>query len=537
MGRIAMNVRGASIGLEAILVGLLASVGGFIFGYDTGQISGFLAMDDFLLRFGNCTNRADASTCHIPTAKEGLIVGLLSIGCGIGALIGADLADRLGRTRAMSVECLVFTIGVVIQITSFYAWYQVMIGRFVAGLAVGALSAAIPVYQSETAPKQIRGSLVATYQLMITIGILVSNAFGVGTSTLGNSGEWRIVMALGLVFSTFLGVGILFVPESPRWLLHRSREEEAYRAVCRLRGVSTEADDPLAQSDFQEMVASVREEKTIEPATWLDAFRWENKTLYRTLLGATLQCLQQLTGANYFFYYGTQIFNGVGISNPFVVQLILGAVNVVTTFLGIWQLERFGRRWPLIIGALWQSAWLFVFAASGTAKDPTENKGIANLMIVAACLFITGFASTWGPGIWIVIGETFSFRTRTKQGAIATASNWLWNFMLAFFTPFITGDIGYAYGFVFAGCNFASALVVYFFLYESSGLSLEAVDHMYNDPNVKPWSSSKWAPPGYKNRYQFAEALESGKEAPMEKESKSSSSGVGTSHGEKTEEA
>jgi len=115
------------------------------------------------------------------------------------------------------------------------------------------------------------------------------------------------------------------------------------------------------------------------------------------------------------------------------------------------------------------------------------------LMIVAACMFILGFASTWAPGIWILIGETFPTRTRAKQGALATASNWMWNFFLAFFTPFIINAISYRFGFVFAACNLLGAIVVAMFLYESGGLSLEAVDRMYNDPDVKPWSSRAWA--------------------------------------------
>jgi MFS transporter, SP family, sugar:H+ symporter len=115
-------------------------------------------------------------------------------------------------------------------------------------------------------------------------------------------------------------------------------------------------------------------------------------------------------------------------------------------------------------------------------------------------MFIFGYAMTWGPGVWIIIGETFPTRTRAKQAALATAANWLWNFLIAFFTPFIVGDIKYAYGFVFAGCNLAGVLVVYFFLYESSALSLEGVDQMYTDTACKPWTSRAWAPEGYANR-------------------------------------
>lgn len=177
-----------------------------------------------------------------------------------------------------------------------------------------------------------------------------------------------------------------------------------------------------------------------------------------------------------FNQYGATVFKSVGIQDSYVTQIILGAVNFGCTFGGLYIMETFGRRKPLIIGGIWQSAWLFVFAAAGTAKDPSTNEGIGKLMIVSACMFIFGYAMTWAPGIWILVGETFPTRTRSKQAAIATASNWLWNFLLAFFTPFITRAIQYRYGFVFAACNLTGAVIVYFFLYESSDLSLESVD-------------------------------------------------------------
>lgn len=214
-----------------------------------------------------------------------------------------------------------------------------------------------------------------------------------------------------------------------------------------------------------------------------------------------LQSFQQLTGANYFFYYGATIFTSVGLADSFVTQIILGAVNFVCTFGGLYIMQRYGRRIPLMLGGVWQSAWLFVFAAAGTAKVPQNNPGIGKLMIVSACFFIFGYAMTWAPGVWILVGETFPTRTRAKQGALATASNWLWNFLLAFFTPFIVSSIQFKYGFVFAACNLTGAVFVYFFLYESADLSLESVDRMYNDPNCKPWTSRSWAPEGYASRY------------------------------------
>ncbi|KAI0074897.1 general substrate transporter [Panus rudis PR-1116 ss-1] len=508
-------VQGVPIGYMAIMLAVLASMGGFIFGYDTGQISDILLMEDFKLRFAQCQTPGDVNTCDFSIVREGLIVSLLSIGTLIGALLGARVADVLGRRRAMTSECTIFIVGVIIQITSEHAWAQFAVGRLISGLGVGALSSAVPMYQAETAPPQIRGTLTATYQLFITFGILVAYCISIGTRAMGGSGSWRTVVGIGILWALILGIGILFMPESPRWLASKGRYDEAKMSLARSRGVPLhEADDNIKiHRELVDMRTAIEHESAIK-AGWIDCFKPENKTLYRTLLGMTLQMFQQLTGANYFFYYGATIFQSVGISDSFVTQIILGAVNFGCTFGGMYVMERFGRRFPLIIGGVWQSCWLFVFAAAGTAKDPTTDQGIGTLMIVSACLFIFGYAMTWAPGIWILTGETFPTRTRAMQASLAAGSNWLWNFLLAFFTPFITKAIAYRYGFVFAACNLAGAVIVYFFLYESSDLSLESVDMMYCDPNCKPWTSRTWAPEGFSSRAELVEqskAAEAGK--------------------------
>jgi SP family sugar:H+ symporter-like MFS transporter len=218
---------------------------------------------------------------------------------------------------------------------------------------------------------------------------------------------------------------------------------------------------------------------------------------YRIALAMGLQMFQQLTGANYFFYYGTTIFAGVGIENSYITAMILGGVNVFMTFFGLYMVEHFGRRKCLVGGALWQFCCFIVFASVGhfkfldTVPGSAEGQKYGGVMIAFACLFICGFATTWGPMVWAVNSEMFPYRYRANAMALATASNWGWNFLLAFFSPFITGAIDYRYGYVFAGCNLLAGAIVYFFLIESAGRTIEEIDTMYLI-HVPPLKSSKW---------------------------------------------
>lgn len=178
--------------------------------------------------------------------------------------------------------------------------------------------------------------------------------------------------------------------------------------------------------------------------------------------------------------------------------MILSAVNFGMTIPGLYVVEHFGRRRALITGGLWQFMAFMVFASVGhfslDGSDPASTPTAGKVMIVFACLFIVGYAMTWGPIIWAVVGEIYPTRYRSRAMGIATASNWTWNFLISFFTPFITKAIDYRYGYVFAACNFFGAVVVYFFLCESRGRSLEEIDTMYV-LHVPPRQSTKWVSP------------------------------------------
>ncbi|KAM5347855.1 hypothetical protein ACJ41O_007679 [Fusarium nematophilum] len=447
LGTKSIKVNGADCGAEALLLGVVTSIGGFLFGYDTGQISGMLIFRDFINRFSQ--NPRDKDNEWVPIIQA-LLVSLMSIGCLIGSLSGAYTADWWGRRKSLTFGVFMFIIGNIIQITAMNSWVHMMMGRFAAGLGVGNLSVGVPMFQSECSPREIRGAVVASYQLMITIGILVSNIVNLGLQNIQeNDASWRVVIGLGIAFSLPLGIGVLAVPESPRWLASRGDWGAARIAMARLRGMKNDPNNKLVEDDLNEMREILEKEQQVGRGGWLECFNPRTnipKLVYRTFLGMAIHFLQQWTG-----------------------QLLL-------------------------------------LLRVGTALDPEGSRAVGIVMIVSACMFIASFAGTWGPLAWVVIGETFPLRTRAKQASLATAANWLGNFMIGLLTPLATDGIGYSYGFVFAGTNLTAGLLVWFFLYESRTLSLENVDLMYRQKDVKPWSSGKWVPPGYITRKQRDES-------------------------------
>ncbi|KAI1802719.1 general substrate transporter [Daldinia bambusicola] len=473
----------------SIFLGIVASIGGFMFGYVSGQISGFFNMDDFARRFGE---RQENGDYIFGAARQGTIVGLLPVGCLLGALIAGQLADIIGRRLAISLSALWSCVGIVIEISSETVWAQFAVGRLVTGCSIGALSVLVPMYQSESSPAIIRGILVSTYQLFITFGIWTSYMVDWGTADKQSSASWRIPNGIGFLWSLILCVGILVLPESPRHAYRKGREEEARNTIARLAGV-----DPQHRSvhdQITEIRVKLEEEKASGKASWFEIFTGP-RMLYRTILGIVLQAGQQLTGANFFFYYGTTVFKSTGLSNSYVTQIILGTVNVACTIAGLYVVQKVGRRKALIAGAAAMMVCFFIYAFVGhyalDSANPLNTPQAGSALIVFSCLAIAAFATTWGPLVWAVVAELYPSRYRAPCMALATASNWFWNFMISFFTRFITDAIDYFYGFVFAGCCAALIVIVYFFVIETKDRSLEEVDTMYL-LHVNPMKSSHW---------------------------------------------
>ncbi|KAL7805091.1 hexose transporter-like protein [Trichoderma aethiopicum] len=476
--------------LLACALGAIAAIGGFIFGYVSGQISGFFLMKDYARRFGEL--QSDGSY-DFSAARQGTIVGLLCVGALIGSLVAGKMADTVGRRLSISMFSFFACVGTIIEISSSTHWVQFAVGRLVTGLSIGALSVVVPMYQSESTPAVIRGVIVSSYQLLITMGIWTAEMVNWGTETRPNSAAWRIPNGLTFAWALVLGAGILFLPESPRFAYSRGRLDEARQTIARLHGLSTDSD--IVNNQIADIQAKIDEESENTAAfSWTEIFT-APRMFYRTILGIVLQAGQQLTGANFFFYFGTTVFAATGISNSYTTQIILGSVNVFATIIGLFIIDRFGRRVILMAGASWMMMCFLVYAFVGhfalDHENPMLTPKAGSALVTFSCLAIAAFAVSWGPLVWTVNAELYPIRYRSFCMGIATASNWFWNFLISFFTRFITDKIDYFYGLIFAGCCAALVVIVFFFLIESKDRTLEEIDTMYVQ-HVNPITSSRW---------------------------------------------
>lgn len=373
-----------------------------------------------------------------------------------------------------------------------------------------------PTYQC---PRKVRGALVAGYQFCITIGLLLASCIVYGTESMSGAPAYRIPIGIQFIWGAILGTGLMFLPDSPRYFVKKGKLDRATDSLARLRGQPR--DSEYIQVELAEIVANEEYERQLIPNTtwfgsWANCFKgslWRgNSNLRLTILGTSLQMMQQWTGVNFIFYYSTPFLQSTGaISNSFLISLIFTLVNVCSTPVSFYTVEKFGRRTILIAGSAGMCVCLFIVGivgvtvgfnkttTIGTGADAitrANNISAVNAQIAFIAIFIFFFASTWGPGAWILIGEIFPLPIRSRGVALSTASNWLWNTIIAVITPYMVGtdyaDLKSAVFFVWGGLCLASLVYGYFLIPETKGLSLEQVDKMLEE--TTPRTSAKWKP-------------------------------------------
>lgn len=487
------NVAGSSA--PAIMVGLFVATGGLLFGYDTGAINGILVMERF---------REDFSTGYLDKGHKlamspsqvSLIVAMLSAGTAVGALCSAPIGDRWGRRLSLIFAIGVFCVGGIFQVCATNVPLLVT-GRTLAGLGVGIVSVLVPLYQSEMAPKWIRGTLVCAYQLSITMGLLAASTVNIFTYKMQSAAAYRIPMGLQLIWAVVLALGLLVLPETPRYLIKRGYKDAAALSLSRLRRL--DITHPALIEELAEIQANHEYEMALGPDTYKDILFGEPHLGRRTLTGCGLQMLQQLTGVNFIMYYGTTFFTGAGVGNSHLISLIMQIINMVSTFPGLFVVESWGRRRLLIVGSVGMAICQLLIAsyatATGNHNDTTQNI----ILIVFVAIYIFFFAASWGPVVWVVTSEIYPLKVRAKAMSVSTASNWLLNFGIAYGTPYMVDtsagsiDLGSRVFFVWGAFCILSIAFVWCMVYETSKISLEQIDEMYERVD-RAWHSRGFEP-------------------------------------------
>jgi sugar porter (SP) family MFS transporter len=504
----------APVTWKAYLICAFASFGGIFFGYDSGYINGVLGAKIFI----EAVEHIGAE--EVSESNTSLIVSILSCGTFFGALIAGDLADFIGRKWTVIFGCLIYIVGVVVQMITGLGdeLGAIVAGRLIAGIGVGFESAIVILYMSEICPRKVRGALVAGYQFCITIGIMLASCVVYATEGRTDTGSYRIPIAIQFAWALILAGGLLCLPDSPRYFVKKGKLSEATNALSRLRGQPK--DSEYIQVELSEIVANEEYERQLIPSTtwfgsWANCFKGSvfkaNSNLRKTILGTSLQMMQQWTGVNFIFYYSTPFLKSTGaISNTFLISMVFTIINVCSTPISFYTVEKFGRRTILFWGALGMLICQFLVAIIGvtvgfnhTHPDPLDPKGsiannisAVNAQIAFIAIFIFFFASTWGPGAWIVIGEIFPLPIRSRGVGLSTASNWLWNTIIAVITPYMVGEtrgnMKSSVFFVWGGLCTCAFVYTYFLVPETKGLSLEQVDKMMEE--TTPRTSAKWKP-------------------------------------------
>jgi MFS transporter, SP family, sugar:H+ symporter len=405
------------------------ALGGLLFGYDTGVISGailFITEDFGLSPF-----------------MQGAVVAALLLGAMVGAGLAGPLSDRMGRRRLIIIAAVTFTVGALAAAVAPSAWTLVA-ARFVIGLAVGSAALVVPLYLSEIAPTEIRGAIASLNQLMIVVGILA--AFIVN-AILASSADWRLMLGLAAVPSLILLLGMVFMPETPRFLVRTGEEEEARDVLDEVH-----SDEERRDETPERKIEEIREVEDQEAGSGFELLKapWVRPAL---VVAIGLAVFQQLIGINTIIYYAPTTLTSVGYGpeSAIYANLVIGVLNVAMTVVAIRIIDRVGRKPMLLAGLVGMVTSLTVLGVASAVLSEPKAAGDPAAVITLVCLagFIVSFAATWGPVVWVMLPEVLPLSVRGTAMGLAVCLHWGANFLVSQTFPVILD--GWGPGPVFLG--------------------------------------------------------------------------------------
>jgi len=434
-----------------------AALGGLLFGYDTGVISGAL----IFIR----------TQFALSTFQQELVVSVVLVGAAIAALSGGRLADIFGRRAMLLVTALIFISGAMVC-ASAPSLNVLVIGRLIVGLGIGLATSNVPIYISEVSPPQTRGWQVSLFQLAITIGILAAYLVDYAFS---GSGAWRWMLGLAFVPGAILGLGMIRMPESPRWLAEHGESQRAREVLKRIRGGNNidaewrEIQETLAQADERSRFADLFAPH-VRPAL---------------VIGVGLAIFQQVTGINTVIYYAPVIVQSAGISSASGAILAtagIGLVNVLMTIVAMWLIDHVGRR-PLLLTGI--AGMILSLAVLGFVFRMPTGGALAWLAVITLMVYVASFAISLGPIFWLLISEIYPLKVRGVAEGTAAGVNWAFNFLVSLTFLTLIQLLGASSTFwMYAALAIASWFFSYYLVPETKGRTLEEIEQSFRHPHA-----------------------------------------------------
>ena len=447
--------RGSEVSSFVAMVAAIAAIGGGLFGYDTGVISGAILYikRDF----------------QVAAATEGLIVSAVTAGALASAMVAGVLADRGGRRLTNIVAGVVFATASLLCVVA-NGVPTLVAGRFLVGCGIGLTSVGAPMYIAEVSPARIRGTFVSLFQLAVTVGILVSY---IVCAILAPAAAWRWMLGLAAVPGLALAIGMMFMPESPRWLVKHGRRQEAQAVLEKI--------NPLTEPD--ETLTHIEHDLAAEgQGSWGALLQPVLRPAL--IVGIGLAVFQQVTGINAVIYYAPQIFEAAGFGSHLTALAAttgIGVINVLATFIAIWLVDRQGRRPLLIAGVAGMVATLVVLglAFEGSSAG-TATGSLGQITVVCLAAYVVFFAFSLGPIVWLMISEIYPLRNRAQAMAVSTAANWGANFLVSMTFPIMTTWLGSASTFlIYAALGVVTLFFVIAKVPETKGKTLEEISKLW----------------------------------------------------------
>ncbi|XP_065869221.1 sugar carrier protein C-like [Euphorbia lathyris] len=474
---------------------VVGALGGLIFGYDIGISGGVTSMPSFLHKFFPTVYEkqvSDTSTnqyCTFNNSTLTMFTSSLYLAALLSSLVASSVTKSLGRKFSMFLGGLIFFAGAALNAFAHATWHLI-VGRLLLGVGVGFSVQSVPLYLSEMAPYKFRGFLNILLQMLITVGILWANVINYFMPKAHGSQGWRYSLGIAMVPALLICLSAGFLPNTPNSILERATKEEdkekakqkARVVLMRIRGASSEE----IEAEFQDIVAASEEAKKVEHEhPWRNIM--ERKYRPHLVMAILIPALQQLTGINVVMFYSPVLFRSLGFggSASLLSAVITGAVNAVATSVSMWVTDKHGRRVLFLEGGVQMFIFQgllagfigYKFGLSGVVSDLPV--GYAVLIVVFICLFVAGFAWSWGPLGWLVPSEIFPLEIRSAAQSIVSAVNMLFTFLIAQLFLFLLCELKFGLFILFAFFVAVMTAFIYWFLPETKNIPIEEMSQIW----------------------------------------------------------